>query len=303
MKLKDEIRLQMAQFGKEISETAGDVHRYCAGRKALRWFAAVWIVICYGVRMTQWEIFVDSDIMLQAPEELMYSWYGSQRFGLILTEKLFSFMRLLPQFKWILTAMALWCLVLFLSYCFHVWVDRTAGKYAEYVLVAVFLSSPVLAEQFQFILQAFEVALAMCFCAAAAFCAERAVVSGKSRCWYLVSLGFMVWAFGSYQALTAFYIALVLISYIGAAVCGDARCGLREGLFHTAHFLIGFAVSRFLGRALCVWQQADPTYVDSMFNWGRQSLEQSLNCLAAEVQRVYLAQWRTFFHPFFSGRR
>ncbi len=121
MALITEIRTQIRQFVDELTEIVRDARQYFRERKVFRWFVAVWILLCYGSRLLQWEVFIDSDIMLQAPEELMFSWYGSHRFGLILTKKLFSFVRLVPQFEMIMTMLALWCFVMLLDYCIHIW--------------------------------------------------------------------------------------------------------------------------------------------------------------------------------------
>lgn len=300
MALIAEIRTQIRQFGDELTETVRDARQYFRERKIFRWFAAVWILLCYGSRLLQWEVFIDSDIMLQAPEELLFSWYGSHRFGLILTKKLFSFVRLVPQFEMIMTMLALWCFVMLLDYCIHIWGRRPAKDGTGYVIAAVFLSAPVLAEQYRFILQAFEITMAMIYSVLAVFCAEQAVMRGKSRCWYLVSFGFMVWAFGSYAAFPAFYIALVLISYILVMVYGEERCGFSQGLIHAGHFLLGFVLFWVFSEILCRWKGADATYVMSMFQWGKKSAAEVSESLISDMRRIYLAEWRTFFHPLYS---
>ena len=299
MALIAETRTQIGQFGDELKETVRDARQYFRERKGFRWFAAVWIIICYGSRLLQWEVFIDSDIMLQAPEELMFSWYGSRRFGLILTKKLFSFVRLVPQFEMIMTMLALWCAALLLDYCIHIWARRPAKDGTGYITAAMFLSAPILAEQFLFTLQSFEIAMAMIYCVLAVFCAEQAVVRGKSRFWYAASLGFMVWAFGSYSAFPAFYIALVLISYILVLIYGQERCGFVQGLIHAGHFLLGFALFWIFGEILCRWKGADSTYVMAMFQWGSKSAGEVLDSLISDVRRIYLAEWRVFFHPLY----
>lgn len=52
--------------------------------------------VLYGIRFVQGEYFVDSELMLTAPEELLQSWYGHRRFALIFTRKLFGMLRLMP---------------------------------------------------------------------------------------------------------------------------------------------------------------------------------------------------------------
>lgn len=200
----------------------------------------------------------------------------------------------------IMTMLALWCVVVLLDYCIHIWGKRPVKDGTGYVVAAVFLSAPILAEQFRFILQSFEITMAMLYCVLAVFCAEQAIMRRRSRCWYIVSIGFMVWAFGSYASFPSVYIALVLVSYILVMVYGDERCGFSQGLTHAAHFLLGFVLFLILSEVLCRWKGADSTYVMSMFQWGSKSAVEVRESLLGDIRRIYLAEWRTFFHPLYS---
>ena len=83
-------------FKTELTESWHAFTSYLRQEKGLCRFTALAILFLYGIRLTQGDLFVDSDIMLTEPEGLMFSWYGHQRFGLIVTKKLFSLVRLLP---------------------------------------------------------------------------------------------------------------------------------------------------------------------------------------------------------------
>ncbi len=83
-------------FMTEARESWQSFFSYAQQTKTLRWFIGLSIVFLYGIRLTQGDIFVDSDIMLTDPQNLIFSWYGHQRFGLVFTKQLFSLTRLLP---------------------------------------------------------------------------------------------------------------------------------------------------------------------------------------------------------------
>ena len=75
-------------FMTEARESWQSFFSYAQQTKTLRWFIGLSIVFLYGIRLTQGDIFVDSDIMLTDPQNLIFSWYGHQRFGLVFTKPL-----------------------------------------------------------------------------------------------------------------------------------------------------------------------------------------------------------------------
>ena len=83
-------------FWQELQESWEQIKEFYKKTKVLRWFGACLMFVLYGIRFVQGEYFVDSELMLTAPEELLQSWYGHRRFALIFTRKLFGMLRLMP---------------------------------------------------------------------------------------------------------------------------------------------------------------------------------------------------------------
>lgn len=287
-------------FVSEARQSWRSMKAYLCQEKALRWFCAVLIVLFYGIRLLAGDLFIDSDIMLARPDEMLLSWYGHQRFGLVLTKRLLSLGRLLPCQQNVMLALALWFLVLSIGFCLHKW-SGGAPCYRKgmFLFAAVFLTAPCFAEQFYFLLQAFETAAAMLFCVAAAYCAGRWIYDKKSAVWCLFAILFIVWAFGSYQAFPAFYIALALISYLTVFLHGEEPCGLREGLLHILIFLIGFVASQVCSRFLCSLYGASASYIGSMFRWRSDPLDACLENFRLDVLRIYFGAWPVFFSRWF----
>ncbi len=287
-------------FKTELTESWHAFTSYLRQEKGLCRFTALAILFLYGIRLTQGDLFVDSDIMLTEPEGLMFSWYGHQRFGLIVTKKLFSLVRLLPFQANALFLLTMYILVLGICFCFFQWSggDKSCRKGA-FLFAGLFLSAPCFAEQFNFVLQAFESAAAMFFCVIAAYCSGRWIYEKKNILWALPAVAFMTWAFGSYQAYPAFYIAVVLISYITVYICQKEICGFREGLRHAGLFLAGFFSSRFCSAFLCKLQGASSGYVDAMFWWGVKDLDTCLGSIREDVFRIYRGTWPLFFSKWF----
>ncbi len=288
------------QFKREVAETVREWRRYYGQAKVLRWFAAILLMLVYGIRLTQGDLFIDSEIMLTDPEEILHSWYGSRRYGLVFAKRLLALGRLAPYFSNGLLVLTLWCLTLALCFCFDYWNGRRGSGAGRSVLFALFfISSPCFVEQFNFLLQAFEIALALLLCLAAVFCAGKRIYERKSRVWLFFSVVFMVWSFGFYQALPAFYIALTVISYIGVSLYGEKECGFREGISHVLWFLAGFALYCVAARETSRMAGADSTYVNGMFLWGKESLETCIANLRLEFWWMYQGNRPVFYEIWF----
>ena len=87
-----------------------DLKEYYRQTKVLRWFFAFLLLIVYGIRLVQEDLFIDSEIMLTDPGAMLFSWYGHKRPGLVWAKKLFGMGRLVPFLSNGLLVLMLWCL-------------------------------------------------------------------------------------------------------------------------------------------------------------------------------------------------
>ncbi len=266
----------------------------------LRWFSAVWILLLYGIRLFHQDIFIDSDNMMIDPQGYLAVMHGSRRFGMVMTKKLFSLLRLTPTLANLLMMLALWLFILIACFCF--WRLSGGDRYFYGGMLpfsAAFLASPVLAEQFYFVLQAFEVALAMVFSAIAMFCAQMGIRKGQSPVWYLPALGFMVWAMGTYQAFVAFYIALTVMGYLIIYQADGENIGFREGFLNFILFLAGFLATQVMAAFFVKRVNGDSSYVNAMFAWKTQGVDACRFFVAMDFRRVYQAELPVFFSKLF----
>ena len=91
----------------------------------------------------------------------------------------------------------------------------------------------------------------MAVCIGAAFCMGKWLYERKSVLWCIIGFGMMVWSFDTYQSFLAFYIGIVLISYICEYSSGMNPCGWREGILHVMFFVAGYVVSQLLAIWIC----------------------------------------------------
>lgn len=283
-------------FWQELQESWEQIKEFYKKTKVLRWFGACLMFVLYGIRFVQGEYFVDSELMLTAPEELLQSWYGHRRFALIFTRKLFGMLRLMPFME-----NALLLLMFFLAgftalFAIWYWNGRNEKLHAGYGLfLLLFFSAPCFVEQFNFTLQAFEIALIMAVCIGAAFCMGKWLYERKSVLWCIIGFGMMVWSFDTYQSFLAFYIGIVLISYICEYSSGMNPCGWREGILHVMFFVAGYVVSQLLAIWICQIKGGNSGYVNGMMRWGVESVQECLEGIRVDYNRIYRGEWPTFF--------
>ena len=107
----------------------------------------------------------------------------------------------------------------------------------------------------------------MAVCIGAAFCMGKWLYERKSVLWCIIGFGMMVWSFDTYQSFLAFYIGIVLISYICECSSGMNPCGWREGILHVMFFVAGYVVSQLLAIWICQIKGGNSGYVNGMMRW------------------------------------
>lgn len=290
----------IVQFCREIRAESLCFLDFCKKEKSLRWFTAFIILIFWGIKIVHNDVFIDSEVMSIEPYGLLQSWYGSKRFGLILTKKLFDYVRLVPYLSNLLFTGTLWGVTLLLCFCMKRWFSldtASGGKWGLYLMSALFVSCPSLTEQYAFTLQAFEITLAMGFCVIAAYCADQTVCEKKSLLWYCPALFFLIWSLGSYQGFCSFYIALALISFLGSYERQNNLPPFRTGLLHLILFVFGFILNGIVGNILCLVKGGDPAYVEAMFFWGHIPFSQSLQYIWDEFRILFYGMAPALYNP------
>ncbi len=252
----------------------------------LLWICLAFVFFVYGLRIFRDHIFIDSELMILRPEFMQGVWLGSGRFGLVLTSRLFGMGRLVPYLQGGGTAFTMYWAGIISSYCVYNWSGRNREyRFFHYLFPLLFVSAPVWTEQFLFLLQAFEIAFAVLLCLAAAFCTSRWVQ--KSEPVFLV-LGviFMVWGFGSYQAMFPLYLSLSLTAFVLSYINGRTEDALRCGIKHALAFFAGCLLYMILVKATKYAAGADSGYISGMVRWRADGIRNCLFHIRLELVRV-----------------
>ncbi len=286
-------------INEEISSCFGNARSFFVKQKSLRWFCAVVIVLSFGFRLANQDIFVDSDLMITQPRAFLKSWIGSGRYGLVFTKYLFSLTKFAPFLSTLLAVGALWLFAMLAAFCIDAWTQHRATASGMAVFAGLFLTAPVFAEQYLFTVQAFEVTLGMLLCLTSVYLLGIWLYDGGSKWWAVAGWGMLVWALGSYQAMYAFFITLAIISFILQTLFGKKGCGFREGMVFAVFFVLALACSLGCSAVLRAVVSADASYVQSMVWWGRVDTEQCIHNILVEIKRMYLGGWPVFYSRLF----
>lgn len=289
-----------------IGEMTEDFREFRDWIRARRW-QAVWVslyaLFLMGPRLFYHDIGIDTGYLVRDYTHYNDVWAGSGRFGLTFSKWLFHFSVMVPYAANMLMLLFLLTAAAVFSWLVWRWSGRPAGfRWFYPVFSVIFLSSPILTEQFYFTLQTMEFAWAMLLCLFSVYLAEKLVV-GRTvpSAGGLAPVGLMLWAFGTYQAFFVFFIALAAIFYL--LRCASApddrpfRYWLAVGLKLVALFLIGAAGWFAVDRLLCRYFFPEYSYASNIYLWKRISADM-FALVKLQFGQIYL---KTTSSPYFSG--
>jgi hypothetical protein len=280
----------VSNFGKEIKEFLKNFKTFSIENKGVIILLVVALLILYGQRLFYYDISIDSELAVGQYDTILRSWIAIDRFGLVLTKKIFGFASFVPAASNFLMVITIGFTSFFFTFCVNEWNGKTYRRSLfNYIFSLAYISAPCLAEQFYFTLQAFEIAFAGLLCILSVYCIGKWIFKGQSILWLLPGMISMVWSFGSYQAFLALFIAVCSIAFLlyyqNAGIDmkrGQLRCFLKFIII----FIIGFIVYLAVSKAAQLYYNVYSAYVDNMIGW-RNGIDEVLNNIGIDVERIY----------------
>lgn len=299
------MRAVCADFWRDIKASARRFSEFTKCHTGVIAVLTLALIFLYGQEIFYYDISIDSEIALSSQAEILNSWVAIDRFGLVLTKKLFGLTRFVPAASNLLMVLTLGFSAFFFDFCIQEWKDQEQSyKLFYYIFPVAYVSAPCLAEQFYFSLQSFEIAWAGFLCILAVYCVSRRIIFRESMLWILPGIFMMIWAFGSYQAFVSLFITVTLISFL---ICyqnhriefqkswGWFFCGFK----YIAVFAVGFIAYGLTSKLVRIYYHLDSSYVDNMFGWKTVGISAALNNIKGDAERIYRAVWSTFFPKLF----
>lgn len=270
---------------KEFTEDLRELRAWLRDHKKGALFVAAFSVLVFGIKLFYHDVGIDSESIFTDPDRYNWVWCCTGRYGLVFTKLLFGFSHMIPYGANLLMLLTLNATALLLSFLVFKWSrGQVDSRFFYPVFGVMFLSSPILAEQFYFTLQSFEIAWAMLLCVTAAYFAGKLAygpryrLRGESEQWLMAAARFglpavllMIWAFATYQAFTVFYIIVVLVSYLltfqAEKSVKSSRSHFFGGLRQVVLFLAGISGWWVIHKILVKFFFEEMQYTANMILW------------------------------------
>lgn len=259
------------------------------------------ILLVYGLRLLHDDdILIDSQLMFCGPNVVMKSMIGSGRYGIVASKLLFGLTQFVPFVSIMLMAICLGFLAVWLTFCIDQWSGSKKNFTAfRYLFPIFFLTGPCFAEQFIFTLQVFEVAFGLILTAMGVYFLNQWLYERKSPFWMFLSVGCFVWAFASYQIMTAFSITLITISFFLYYTEKEEErpwlwIGIKSAVVFITCLILYFIFSK-LARIVTGTEEL-AYYVNGQLHWV-EGIGACLGYIKGDFLRIMRGEF-VVFHPF-----
>lgn len=170
-------------------------------------------IVAYSIKMAFYTISIDTEVLINNPDELLNSWISIGRYGLVYIKK---FLGLIPiNIK--LTNILAFIIFYFSIIIWIINLNKLEGKnnkIANFAFGSIVITSPLLAEQFGFSLQSIEIALGFLFLSIAIFLIEKVLEEEKLNLYIIkiielvISTLLLSIVFCCYQAFIVLYVTI-----------------------------------------------------------------------------------------------
>ncbi len=270
------------------------------------------ILLTYGIKLFQYSISIDTEVIIYSQDALLQSWLSIGRWGLVLLKIIFGTVNFTPYVATFLMLNTLFVLNMFLCFCFQYFYlgDRQDnvkwGKIGLIGFCAIFITFPTLAEQFNFLLQGFEVAVAMLLSVISAFLilkwACSAAIVKKNKLYVFIGLIALTISIASYQSIMFFFVS-VMSAFLILLCIRNTRYVENINFFNVAvkclsvfllscflYFLSNFIVNIF-------YQKTE--YLNGKILWGSYPIGSCFDVIGYYIKHVFLGD-SIFFSKWFA---
>lgn len=259
------------------------------------WIIGVFLLIVYGIKVFNVSISHDTEAIIAASKNLYSSWFMLGRFGLIFLKKILGTYVFNPYIASFLMVVSMLLNSMLWAYLFEWLSGGRKRSFAIWIFPSYFFTSMIMAEQSGFLLQAYEVNVALLLIGIAFLCLFYFFLAGGSIMWCLPAAVCCIIAFSAYQSLIPLFTA-------GAAMCFAVLydrmvqtdkaavtfrfCFRLIGML-AAVFLISFFIYQITNKAVQTILDVDSTaYLSEQIVWGTVPASE---CVYNIVRHIYRA--------------
>lgn len=271
--------------------------------KILLSITGFFILLSYGIKMFYFDYSIDTEVIMNNYAEQMSDWLTVNRIGLVFTKFLLFHHRFNPYVANVLTFFTYAAVSVMLCYLVIRILNIQTKKLGVFILSILFITHPIIAEQFNFTLQNFEVALAILFLVLSFFFSYYYIITNY-KTFALVSILLCVWSFLTYQSVYTFVIAGAVASFISILYRDqkENQVGNFKKYFiiivkYALLFIASFVLSQLVAY---VYNKIEgvpsSSYLTRQILWGQLSFHEIIHRIKEQIVTVVFA--RSFFYNY-----
>ncbi len=181
---------------------------------------AIFLLLTYWARLISDSFSIDTELYIQEYTHSFDWWLNLERWGLVILNKILKIGPLIIPHANFLTVLFIFVYSILYCYLFYLSIgDKYKEKYLKYQFIfpIIFITSPIFAEQYNFINQNASVSLAICFVATSLILLFKSDNESNIKNKYILIISSLILstiAFGTYQSIIPLYILSVVACYI-----------------------------------------------------------------------------------------
>lgn len=262
---------------------------YCSKNKNRILLLGFFLLLAYGIKVFQLSISHDTEAMIAVPDDLYHSWLQMGRFGELFLKKILGTYSLNVYVAAFMMVIGMIAVSVLWGYLFYV-ISGSMEKISLWIFGSVFFTSMITAEQFSFLLQSYEVTVAMGLTAAALIL----YLDGLQRkTWYKLILAVLMLmiAFAVYQAMVVLYIATAAMTYLVFYESNREKAELKTHFIYIGQvillFLCAYVFYSVANKILLAVLNIETTpYITGQIAWKTQGIVACISNIGKHIAEV-----------------
>ncbi|MEG1821086.1 MAG: glucosyltransferase domain-containing protein, partial [Malacoplasma sp.] len=196
-----------------------DFKNYIEKSKKFILIVIIFLLLSFGIRLLSNSLSIDTELFMFTSDALHNTWQGMGRWGLVFFNKLIMGNFFLLPFSNLLTFFNILIYSILINFLLYSLLnDKNKQFFTKYqfILTAIFITSPIFAEQYGFTLQNVSVSFSIVLTSLSLIAFNYYLKSSDKKrnvCILIICVIATILSFAVYQAIVPFYIAMVIICY------------------------------------------------------------------------------------------
>lgn len=263
--------------------------------------AGILVLLIHGAKLNSNSVGIDTEDLIHLGTPFYDGWLNTGRQGLVLLKYLTGSVEYNPYFAGLMTLVFL---ALSVTAFVMIWdkvsgVTKTVNLWVAAGCMVLWVSHPILVEQFYFTLQGAEIGMGMLLTALALWLVYQGRMEKGSRKlgFYGLCAGILLVVFSIYQIFVVFFIFGAVALLLLESLCEESRQKTVSGVVKDVLPYAGVFLSAFACNSMITslfFSESD--YLSSQIRWGQLSLRDCIYTIAVHGRDVLTGQNSIFYN-------